>query len=1474
MTGPRLDSFQKALDRFKKALPPNLVDEFSVCTLRDVRDICRDIQDMHGREGKLRHMRRLAAFVEAMEQFGKVVEVFANVNEIVCFIWGPIKFLLGITKTHMDSFDKLLDVYDKIGNAIPGLLRYQAAFEKHSPLATVLEDYYSDILRFHQAALSVFRRPRWKELFHSTWKTFDSKFGPILQSMEKRRELLESEKGSATLYEVQKLRQDISDMYARQRNRTVQEDAEKHRREVCYVREKLEAPNYKLDQEMSTEDRHGYSSGTWIFEDPSFCSWSNYDTPGHGVLYVNGIPGAGKTTLMSAVTERFLDNKCSEGKNHCVAYFYFKQKQPNKVSHNSSLRAILLQLVERDSAISDHLFEKVSSTEGVNLRSTKVLEGLVKTALESYRISYIVLDGLDECAPNEAAKSVGWFLSLINGGLAGTNAALRVLFCGQRDGTLDKLLSDQPYISLEASRHVEDIRQYCRDFGGKIREKFKIPLEMEEEIILKVTNAAQGMFLYARVVLENLLNQTRLSRLKEEIEPGTFPQGIEKAYERVAVRIFEMSSTAEREDAKKILGWIICSRRLLRWREIQSLFCIDPIKGDIDYEERRLRVTCKELCGSLVDVHYATNKNSPEDIIKIVHETAREYLVRRKWLDASFEHARLATFCSRYLTSAPFAFGINEEDIVTHAVKGFYALQDYAVQYWFDHFRECTRVSVTLDPDQFLEVMASARVFLESYRLPSKTKSGHDAISHDEVARTIAEFPGNSYERNECLNIEHRTILIRKTIETLHRRALDPTAHEILTNLHGNITPYKCTKPWCESFTVGFENTEDRKQHTNRHDRPFRCPLESCFAFQLGYDTRAKLDQHKKSHHPEPDNEETRFPNISRKKVTIWTAAKQGDLATVGALLDSGVDVNQLSGYNLGKTPLYLAAKYGHFEICKMLLKRGANIILAGHQRKRTALHAAVAAGNLDIVHLLVSQEECQPDRTDALGRSPFCEACALGHLDIVKLLLETGKIRTDLQPRGHPECRDVHFYPSTVTPLGYACGQGHFAVVQYLLQQGQSNLLSVDALNIATRCGHDDILNLVRPMRPMLIGVGNGLSQGNLPSNFVIDQATTSLKTGRDDWSVVYNLDTPLVLNVDLAYTLQYERRVACVRFSLDGEYLATGYSVLLHIHIVATGKWVCTLHDKSVDRTVSSIMSSVCFSPDGKYVATGNESGLIQVWDITTRTIRNTFRGHQGRINSVEFGGDNRTIASGGADSTMQFWDIETETCFMTQNLNDGVASVAISPDMRFLVAGCRDGSLWVWDSFTGALAQPLLSNGTRRNGIHGIAFLPNGRELVALGTSPGESMMKLWAWDLQAESISSTTMLEGHAGSIFSATLTSDAQWVLAGSQNGKVQFWDSRTGQTQLTVCGHKSWVNSVAASPTGDYFATASQDEKVRIWSYIQLGPMEMPLETPPDVAADFDSELDLSPSCAWVNEDAEHLETLESNHEHSNAAGL
>jgi glucose repression regulatory protein TUP1 len=69
------------------------------------------------------------------------------------------------------------------------------------------------------------------------------------------------------------------------------------------------------------------------------------------------------------------------------------------------------------------------------------------------------------------------------------------------------------------------------------------------------------------------------------------------------------------------------------------------------------------------------------------------------------------------------------------------------------------------------------------------------------------------------------------------------------------------------------------------------------------------------------------------------------------------------------------------------------------------------------------------------------------------------------------------------------------------------------------------------------------------------------------------------------------------------------------------------------------------------------------------------------------------------------------------------------------------------------------------------------------------------------------------------VFSTTFTPDGNWVLSGSKDRGVQFWDLQTGNVQLRLEGHKHSVISVAASAGGGYFATGSGDMWAKIWSY-------------------------------------------------------
>lgn len=134
----------------------------------------------------------------------------------------------------------------------------------------------------------------WKQLFKAVWKTFDTEFHPLLQSLDNRRELLESEKGSASLYEISKVREEMAARHEAQKEERRQDEVEKHKGRLLKIRAMIEAPDYQQDQDIAAEARGVANAGDWVSQSPAFQNWADTTAPGHGVLYVHGIPGAGK----------------------------------------------------------------------------------------------------------------------------------------------------------------------------------------------------------------------------------------------------------------------------------------------------------------------------------------------------------------------------------------------------------------------------------------------------------------------------------------------------------------------------------------------------------------------------------------------------------------------------------------------------------------------------------------------------------------------------------------------------------------------------------------------------------------------------------------------------------------------------------------------------------------------------------------------------------------------------------------------------------------------------------------------------------------------------------------------------------------------------------------------------------------------------------------------------------------------------
>ncbi|KAJ2235925.1 general transcription repressor [Coemansia sp. RSA 485] len=338
-------------------------------------------------------------------------------------------------------------------------------------------------------------------------------------------------------------------------------------------------------------------------------------------------------------------------------------------------------------------------------------------------------------------------------------------------------------------------------------------------------------------------------------------------------------------------------------------------------------------------------------------------------------------------------------------------------------------------------------------------------------------------------------------------------------------------------------------------------------------------------------------------------------------------------------------------------------------------------------------------------------------------------------------------------------------------------------------------------------------------------DSVPPNMKHEGADWFVIFNLKIPRSLNIENVHTLDHTSVVCCVKFSNDGKYLATGCNRTTQIWNVATGKKECFLADENAPKNGDLYIRAVCFSPDGKYLVTGAEDKQIRIWDVQKRSIKHVLSGHEQDIYSLDFSPDGSMILSGSGDRTVRLWNLETGKEVYKFTIDDmgpkdaGVTSVAFSPNGKLVAAASLDKMIRLWDVTT---ATPLQRIDGHKDSVYAVAFSPDGQSLLS-----GSLDKTLRIWDLgrygpngrPGEMVTCRSTLVGHKDFVLSVAYSPDGNWIVSGSKDRGVQFWDPRTSQTQCMLQGHKNSVISVALSPTQTFFATGSGDCRARIWSY-------------------------------------------------------
>ncbi|KAK0705713.1 hypothetical protein B0H67DRAFT_498262 [Lasiosphaeris hirsuta] len=876
-----------------------LYRDFANTTFQQAQEVIRDIQTEQERNGRLMYMRRVEPFLQSIQQFGKMAE-HAGVQSrdlplIMASIWvslkmirillalglttsqGPMTYILGAASSSPDVFHSILDAYQDIGEELPFIQNSQTLFTAFPHLKNVLVMIHKDISLFHREAIDRLKTRAWKGLFEASWRDFVPMIQQFKQNIAQSKHLLESRAALPQYEEIQNLR--LREMRSLAREKANQDIA--HR---ALVIQWLSHFNCEGVQNQYRQKRSiCQNPGSWLIGNAIFREWLNPSHCSSPLLWLSGIPGAGKTILASVVVD-----EARQLSNATVIYFYCKYEEDARNTFMSVARSTLAQLLAQNSYLLPYFHEKASLSSDPSLTSKAVAKEMIQTALSSCQGTWMVLDGIDECPRDDRIEIASFFRKVVETHASPDTESTRCLFVSQEDGVATDSFRGISNIKI-ADKSRDDLKDFAESWHQKMEAKFGRLRENNCHIANIITAKAQGMFIFAELFAKFLESQFSRAKLLEELDPAKLPVDLNHVYERILHRILEGRGEDALNNLRQVLGWIVCARRSLQWREIQVAISIDLESEGVDHD-RRIAASPKDLFASLVEVQ-------ADGTVELVHGTARKQVafvytlktnrltVLTKFIDPREVNYSLAMVSMQYLSLPQVDQKRSEDNIETDLIDGFYPFYDYASACWAMHLQSCLLV---LAPDQedaervshlqetletFVDVHWSPTSKpladikrIEKSLLPVRSSELFGKMTQAVAwARRQAGKHGEGPSLEEALDLWQVTKRIRNVTERMHQLGhITP----VIQDYYGD-NLFKCPRVNCQSYHLGFRTRKQRDTHVDRHTRPFLCIVAGCHMQAFGCATEGELKKHLFEFHGVDffDNaEDDEFPEPPKKK--------------------------------------------------------------------------------------------------------------------------------------------------------------------------------------------------------------------------------------------------------------------------------------------------------------------------------------------------------------------------------------------------------------------------------------------------------------------------------------------------------------------------------------------------------------------------------------------------------------------------------
>ena len=279
---------------------------------------------------------------------------------------------------------------------------------------------------------------------------------------------------------------------------------------------------------------------------------------------------------------------------------------------------------------------------------------------------------------------------------------------------------------------------------------------------------------------------------------------------------------------------------------------------------------------------------------------------------------------------------------------------------------------------------------------------------------------------------------------------------------------------------------------------------------------------------------------------------------------------------------------------------------------------------------------------------------------------------------------------------------------------------------------------------------------------------------------------------------------RIYDMQYTEDGTRLAVATSIGIWLYDTIDFREVYLLkgHQKYAE--------FMAFSPDGKTLASAENSGTVILWDTETGVPELEFKSSGGAINII-FSDDGDTIGILGADGSFRLWDPDTAEEKQTfEDIIDfrvhGIFSIAFNPNDFMIATGHDNGKVSITDPFTGDNIHTLEGH---EDFASTLGFSADG-SLIASG-----HWQNIHIWDTDSGELK--LHLDEYVG-IDNLTFSPDGSLLASNSGYGDIILLDTNTGEQRKVLKGHSGQGLRIAFSSDLRTLASASVDGSVRIWN--------------------------------------------------------